>query len=102
MGVVQTRRAPSTGAPPVPFVRTVPLVPQADGSSRPSQLSSGPVLAGTQARGNNDWPAVDKGSGQPLPIYSLPAVPGGIAASASSDADMSDWYARRVKSLQQD
>jgi hypothetical protein len=39
------------------------------------------------------------GKGPALPIYPLSAVLGGADASAPSDADMDDWFARWVKPL---
>ena len=88
-----------TGAPSVPFVRSGPLVPRTSAPNEPPQSS--PTPAGTQAGGNNAWPAGGKGTGQALPIYPLPAVLGGADPSAPSGADMDDWFTRWVKPLMQ-
>jgi hypothetical protein len=91
-----------TGAPSVPFVRSAPVAPQTPVSRLPPpSSSSGSPPAGTQYSGNNAWPADGNGSGQALPSYPLPPISGGADPSAPSNADMSDWYTRWVKSLQQ-
>jgi hypothetical protein len=89
-----------TGAPRVPFVPSGPLAAQAPDLNQPPPSSSGSAPAGSQYGGNNAWPAGANGSGQALPIYPLPPTLGG-ADPSPSNADMNDWYARWVNSLQQ-
>ena len=91
-----------TGVPPVPFVPSGALAPQASASNRPPQLSSaGPAPAGAQYSGNNAPPPGGSSSRQALPLYPVSPIPAGRDAAASSDAAMSDWFTRRVKPLLQ-
>lgn len=91
-----------TGAPAVPFLPSGSLAPKVPSLNQPPPLSSsGPAVAGPQYGDNNARPAGGNGSGQAPPAYPLPPVLGGADPSAPSDADMSDWYTRWVKSLQQ-
>jgi hypothetical protein len=89
-----------TGAPPVPFVRSGPLATRTPDSIQSSSLlPSGPAPTGTQHSESNAWPG-GNGSGQALPVYTLPPILRGGDPFALSDADMSDWYERLVKSMQ--
>jgi hypothetical protein len=91
-----------SGAPPVPFVRSGPLAPQAlDPNQPPGPSSSGPAFPGAYYGGNNVRLSGGNGSGQALPAYPIPSIFGGADASALSGADMSDWFTRWVKPLMQ-